>query len=122
MISQIVTGYAFPDALLQHTLPDLERLVIDLGGLENRRERISSALRGMGYEVNSPQGTFFLLARSPMPNDLSFITLLGEENILCLPGYTFEMPGFFRLCLTVNDETIERSLPGFARAIARVRR
>lgn len=120
-VSQIMTGYAFPDTLLQHALPELEKLVIDLGALEQRRDRMISALREMGYELNSPQATFYLLARSPIPDDLSFISLLGEEDILCLPGYTFEMPGFFRLSLTANDDVVEQALPGFARAMARVR-
>ena len=121
-VSQIVTGYAFPDPILQHILPDLEKMVIDLSALERRRDWMVAALREMGYELNSSQGTFYLLVRSPIPNDMNFVSLLGEEDILCLPGFTFEMPGFFRLSLATSDDTIERSLPGFARAIARVRR
>ena len=121
-VSQIMTGYAFPDVLLQQALPDLEKVEIDRDALQQRRDRVISALREMGYELNSPQATFYLLARSPISDDLGFISVLGEEDILCLPGYTFEMPGFFRLSLTANDQVIEQALPGFARAIARVRR
>jgi aspartate aminotransferase len=121
-VAQIMTGYSFPDVLLQQALPELEKVEIDRDTLQQRRDRMISELRGMGYELNSPQATFYLLARSPIPDDLSFISLLGEEDILCLPGFTFEMPGFFRLALTANDEVIEQALPGFARAIARVRR
>jgi aspartate aminotransferase len=59
------------------------------------------------------------MVRSPLADDTAFIHLLGEEKILCLPGVTFEMPGYFRISLTANDEMVERALPGFARAIAR---
>jgi aspartate aminotransferase len=97
-------------------------LEIDIEALTHRRDRVISGLSKVGYEVNSPQATFYLLARSPISDDLNFISLLGEENILCLPGYTFEMPGFFRLSLTASDEVIEKALPGFSRAISRVRR
>ena len=82
---------------------------------------MADALAEMGYEVNIPEGTFYLLVRSPLEDDLSFINLLGEENILCLPGSVFEMPGYFRISLTANDAMIDQSLPGFARAIERAK-
>ena len=120
--AQVVSGYSFPNALLQHALPDLEALIIDLPALERRRDRFVRALAEMGYETTTPEGTFYLLVRSPIPDDLTFITLLGEENILCLPGLAFEMGGYFRISLTASDAMVEGSLPGFARAIALVRR
>ncbi|MFN8533641.1 MAG: hypothetical protein U0556_08850 [Dehalococcoidia bacterium] len=36
-------------------------------------------------------------------------------------GSIFELPGYFRISLTANDEMIDRALPGFARAIDAVR-
>jgi aspartate aminotransferase len=38
-----------------------------------------------------------------------------------LPGSVFEMPGFFRISLTANDDMVERAIPGFAGAIEEVR-
>jgi aspartate aminotransferase len=38
--------------------------------------------------------------------------------VYCLPGSVLEMPGYFRISLTANDDMIERSLPGFAAAYA----
>ena len=117
--AQMVTGYAFPNALLQHALPDLEELSIDIPRLQARRDRMAAALRQDGYELQIPQGTFYLMVRSPLEDDTAFVELLGEENILCLPGATFEMPGYFRISLTANDDMVARALPGFARAFAR---
>ena len=119
LTAQMVTGYAFPNALLQHALPDLEALSIDIPRLQARRDRMAAALRQAGYALRIPQGTFYLLVRSPLEDDMAFVELLGEENILCLPGTTFEMPGYFRISLTANDAMVERALPGFARAYAR---
>ncbi|MEP7200504.1 MAG: aminotransferase class I/II-fold pyridoxal phosphate-dependent enzyme [Chloroflexota bacterium] len=112
-LSQALTGYAFPNALLQHALPDIENLSIDLTHLQAKRDRMVGALREMGYDVNVPQGTFYLLARSPLADDAAFVQRLKERNVFCLPGYVFEMPGFFRISLTANDEMIERALPIF---------
>jgi aspartate aminotransferase len=114
--AQLMTGFAFPNALLQHALPDLEKLSIDIEHLQEKRDRMVQALHDIGYEVHSPEGTFYLMPRSPLADDRAFADVLAEQNILCLPGTIVEMPGSFRLSLTANDDMIDRALPGFARA------
>ncbi len=115
--AQMVTGYAFPNALLQHALPDLEKLSIDIVHLQHKRDWLVGALRDMGYSLHVPEGTFYLLVRSPLEDDNAFIDLLASHNILCLPGTIVEAPGHFRISLTANDDMIERALPGFAAAL-----
>jgi aspartate aminotransferase len=116
-LAQIITGYAFPNALLQHALPDLEGLSIDIAHLQRKRDRLTAALRAMGYQVNLPEGTFYLLARSPIADDQSFTELLAGQNVFVLPGAVVDLPGYFRISLTANDEMIERALPGFQAAL-----
>jgi aspartate aminotransferase len=114
--AQIVTGFAFPNALLQHALPDLERQSIDITQLQRKRDRLVAALREIGYELQAPEGTFYLLVRSPYEDDLRFTDLLATHDIFCLPGTIVELPGYFRISLTANDIMIDRALPGFAAA------
>jgi aspartate aminotransferase len=64
-----------------------------------------------------PEGTFYLLPRSPLADDLAFIELLAQHDVFCLPGTVVEMPGYFRISLTASDEMIARALPGFAAAL-----
>lgn len=118
-VAQVASGYAFPNALLQHALGDLERMSIDIEHLQEKRDRMVSALQDMGYSVHLPEGTFYLMPKAPTDDDNAFIALLASEKIYCLPGWAIEMPGYFRLSLTANDAMIERALPGFARARAR---
>jgi aspartate aminotransferase len=113
-LSQIVTGYAFPNALLQHALPDLEPLSIDIAALERKRDRMVGALREMGYEVGVPEGTFYLLPRAPVADDLVFVEELAARDVFVLPGAAVELPGYFRVSLTATDEMIEQALPAFA--------
>jgi aspartate aminotransferase len=115
-LSQMVSGYAFPNAVLQHALSDLDQLSIDVAHLQTRRDRMVPALRAMGYQVNSPEGTFYLLVKSPWPDELAFVRQLHSHQIYCMPGTAFEMPGYFRISLTANDAMIERALPGFEKA------
>jgi aspartate aminotransferase len=113
---QIATGWSFPDALMQYALPDLERLTIDIPHLQRKRDRLVRSLRAIGYCVEPPEGAFYLLPQSPWPDDLAFAKLLAGHGVLAMPGSLLGMPGHLRLSLTVSDEMIERSLPGFAAA------
>ncbi len=117
--SQIMTGWAFPNALLQHGLADLDKVSIDIPHFQTKRDRLVAALRGAGYEVHVPQGTFYLLPRSPWADDWAFTELLATFDILCLPGTVVELPGYFRLSLTASDDMIDRAIPGFIQAIER---
>ena len=110
-LAQGAGGYLFPNALLQHALPDLERLSIDIPRLQRKRDRMVAALRDMGYRVHVPEGTFYLLPRSPLADDVVFAELLAEHDVFVLPGTICEMPGYFRVSLTANEQMIERALP-----------
>ena len=114
---QIAVGWAFPNAVMQYALPELEQQSFDVARLERRRDVMVDALMGMGYQVHRPEGTFYLFPRSPIADDEAFAHLLAERDILVMPGAMFETPGFFRICLTATEETCERSLPGFAAAL-----
>jgi aspartate aminotransferase len=121
MGAQLATGYAWPNGLLQHALPDLERLSVNVKQLQTRRDRLVDALRGLGYELHVPEATFYLLIRSPIADDELFCRWLEDEKIIAQPGAFMDVPGYFRLSLTATDGMVERSLAGFARAMRRVR-
>src|SRR5215217_6942310 len=115
---QIAIGWAFPNAVMQYALPELETQGFDVERLQRRRDLMVDALTGMGYQVHRPEGTFYLFPRPPIADDEAFARLLAARDILVMPGTMFETPGFFRVCLTATEETCERSLPGFAAALA----
>ncbi|MDQ3225290.1 MAG: aminotransferase class I/II-fold pyridoxal phosphate-dependent enzyme [Chloroflexota bacterium] len=116
-ILQFAVGFAFPNAVMQHALPELETQSIDIARLERRRDMMVDALTAMGYQVHRPQGTFYLFPRSPLPDDAAFARLLAGRNVLVVPGAVFETPGFFRISLTATDEMCQQALPAFAAAI-----
>jgi len=118
---QLMTGWAFPNAVLQYALADLEPLCIDVARLEARRNRLVAALSEAGYELLIPQGTFYLMARSPWPDDPAFCELLAEHGVLVLPGAVVELPGWFRVSLTASDAMVAAAIPRFGEALARAR-
>jgi aspartate aminotransferase len=117
-VSQLATGYAFPNALLQHAIEDLEELSIDIAAMQRRRDRLVGALREIGYETTMPEGSFYVMARAPIADDVAFTDLLAKQRVLVLPGSVVEVPGWFRISLTATDEMVERGIPGFAAAYA----
>jgi aspartate aminotransferase len=116
-LQQTPFGWCYPSVLMQYALGDLEQLNINIEHLQNKRDLMVKALRDMGYNLYNPDGTFFLLVKSPWEDDLAFAELLASQDIFVLPGTPQEIPGYFRISLTVNEEMISRSLPKFQAAM-----
>ncbi|HKX17038.1 MAG TPA: aminotransferase class I/II-fold pyridoxal phosphate-dependent enzyme [bacterium] len=113
-------GYLLPDAVMQYALADIDALSIDLKHLERKRDRVVKALREQGYHLHVPAATFYLLPKSPVPDDRMFTEMLASRDVFVLPGTAVEMPGYFRLSLTATDEMIDFALPQFASALGEV--
>ena len=116
-VSACALGWTFPNAVMQYAMRDLEQASIDVAAMQRRRDRIVGALHEMGYEVVKPEGTFYVMVRSPISDELAFVHRLAEEDVFVLPGRMFELPGWFRISLTASDDMVERSLDGFAGAL-----
>ncbi len=116
LLAQMATGFSFPNALLQHAIEDLEGLTIDVRALERRRDRVVPALRAMGYETTMPEGTFYVMVKAPIEDDVAFADALARDRVLVLPGTVCEVPGWFRLSLTASDAMVDQALPVFEAA------
>lgn len=115
-LTQIAGGQGWPDATMQYALPRIEELCIDLERLRRRRDVLVEALKSQGYSVHVPEGTFYLLPRSPIPDDAAFAEALADHEVFVLPGHIVQMPGYFRISLTADDVMVARSLTRFAAA------
>jgi aspartate aminotransferase len=118
---QVLSGWAFPNVILQYALGELEKLSVDMKHLQAKRDLMISRLTEMGYELHTPEATFYLMPKSPLQDDVAFCELLMDQDIIAMPGKMLEWPGYFRLSLTASDEMIERALPGFERAMTNAR-
>jgi aspartate aminotransferase len=113
----LASANGLPDAIMQYALADIDGLSIDLAALRARRDRMVAALRAYGYELHSPEATFYLLVKAPIEDDVEFARRLRRNHVLVLPGRTVDLPGYFRISLTATEAMIERALPVFAAAI-----
>ena len=119
-LSRIVGGWQTPNNVMQYALPDLEHVSVDVPHLQERRDRVVSALKDIGYELNTPESTFYILVKSPIEDDQEFTEILASHNVFVMPGAIFELPGYFRISITSNDDMIDRGIPGFEKALAQV--
>jgi aspartate aminotransferase len=113
--------YVNAPALFQQVVGQLQGVTVDIDIYKKRRDMFCEGLHGAGYEFDVPEGAFYLFPKSPLENDLEFVGLLKEQNILAVPGTGFGGPGFFRLSYAVPEKTITRSLEGFKRAFDRAK-
>jgi aspartate aminotransferase len=121
LLAQIATGWAYPSSIFQHAVPELERMDAGIERLQARRDLVCGALRDQGYELLVPEGTFYVMVRSPDPDDRAFCEGLAREDVWVLPGSMFEAPGWFRISLTGNDDMVAYALPRFEAAIRGLR-
>jgi len=120
-VANRILGYVNAPALMQRVVACMQGMSVDISEYARKRQMLCDGLAGFGYEFVKPAGTFYLFPRSPIPNDIEFVDALKAERILVVPGSGFEGPGYFRIAFCVDDRTIENSMAGFGRAIARFR-
>ena len=77
------------------------------------RSDLSGPLAQLGL---GRDGTFYVIARSPIADDQAFVAELAARDVFVLPGSTIALPGWFRISLTGSDAMVEASIPRFAAA------
>jgi aspartate aminotransferase len=115
--SNRVLGFVNATAIWQLVVAEAGDSTVDVAAYQAKRDLLCGALTRYGYDLEPPAGAFYVFPRTPIPDDVAFVKALLKEGILAVPGSGFGRAGYFRLSLTVPYEMIERSLPGFARAL-----
>ncbi len=121
VLANRILGFVNAPAFMQWAVPELLEESVDIKVYQRKRDTLATALREFGYELKMPEGAFYLFPKSPIEDDVKFVTLLQEENILVVPGSGFGKPNYFRIAYCVDDRTIEGSLPGFKKVIEGLR-
>jgi LL-diaminopimelate aminotransferase len=86
---------------------------------QERRDVVISGLKKLGYDLLTPQATFYIWLPVPQGFDsMKFAThLLEHAGIVTVPGVGFGEPGegFVRLALTVPKERLEEAVGRIAK-------
>ncbi len=113
-LARFVNSYGFPNNTLQRALPEVSRLCIDVAAIQRRRDHMVPVLEAHGFEPTTPEGTFYIMARSPDPDDEAFVARMAVDDLFILPGTTVMMPGWFRISLTASDAMIDAAAERFS--------
>ena len=112
-----ILGFVNAPAFMQRVVPFLLEDSVDISIYEKRRDLLCKGLSSFGYHFVKPAGAFYLFPKTPIEDDVTFVSALQEENILTVPGRGFGGPGHFRIAFCVSGDTIDRALPGFERTM-----
>ncbi|MCZ2073710.1 MAG: pyridoxal phosphate-dependent aminotransferase [Bryobacteraceae bacterium] len=111
-----ILGFINAPAIWQWVEAEAAEVVVDVLAYQKKRDLLCNALAAIGYDVQKPEGTFYVFPKTPVSDDVEFVRLLLNEGVLGVPGSGFGRSGYFRLSLTVSAEIITNSLPAFERA------
>jgi aspartate aminotransferase len=114
-IATRVLGFVNAPSLLQLAVARCLEEKTDLAGYDGNRRALYDGLTALGFTCVFPQGAFYMWVLAPGGDDKAFAAAAKAHNILFVPGTSFACPGYVRLAYCVARETIERSLPGFAK-------
>ena len=110
-------GYVNSPVIGQRLAAALADETVDLAIYDRRRRLMAKVLSDAGIEFEMPKGAFYFFAKSPVEDDLKFVDALLQEKILVVTGKGFGFAGYVRLSCSVDEKIIERSAPGFKRAM-----
>ncbi|MDR1245802.1 MAG: pyridoxal phosphate-dependent aminotransferase [Clostridiales Family XIII bacterium] len=113
-IATRVLGFVNAPSLMQRAAAKCLGANVDTDAYDRNRRRLYEGLKSLGFSCVFPSGAFYLWMQSPLP-DAEFAEAAKKQNILLVPGISFGCPGYARLAYCVSPDTVERSLPAFAR-------
>ncbi len=109
-------GFVNAPALMQRVVAELQDCTIDISIYARRKDLLCEILKGAGYEFIEPKGALYVFPKTPIADDVDFVSLLQNEKILTLPGKYFGCPGYMRVALNAPEAVIKKSADGFKRA------
>jgi len=118
-VSGRILGFPNAPSLWQHVIARCLDAVVDVAELQRYRDRLLKALVEKGYEVQSPEGTFYLFPRTPGDDDEAFVQRAIEDLLLLVPGGSFGCDGHFRIAFCVDEHTVNLAAKRLPRAAAK---
>ena len=112
-LSNRILGFVNAPALFQRLVADLQAELVNMSVYEENRQTLVEGLTKIGYELQAPDGGFYLFPKTPADDDLKFIGELKNKNILVVPGAGFGRSGHFRIAFCCDNQTCVNALPGF---------
>ena len=106
-------GFVNAPSLFQLVVGECLEEPVDLEFYDRNRRLLHDRLTEYGFTMTDPEGAFYFLIKSPVPDEEEFAAKAKELHILLVSTKSFGLPGYVRLAYCVSYAMIERSLPAF---------
>ena len=107
------SGHVCAPALQQRVVARCAASRPNIRAYDDNRAMLYEALTSYGYDCVKPNGAFYMFIKAPGGDAQAFSDKAKEKNLLLVPGESFGVPDYFRICTCVSPEMIRRSLPVF---------
>jgi aspartate aminotransferase len=117
-----VLGFVNAPSLFQLAVEKFQDYPADVSVYQENRDALLAVFARTGIECVPPGGAFYLFPKSPLPDEMAFVSAAKSEGILVVPGAGFGRSGHFRVATCVSTGTVRRSIPAWERLAARFRK
>ena len=114
-IANRILGSVNAPSLIQKVVGRCVDAAVNVEYYDRNRKTLYEGLTKLGFECVKPQGAFYLFVKSPTKDEKEFVEAAKKYNILVVAGSSFACPGYVRLSYCVSYESIQNSLPEFAK-------
>lgn len=106
-------GYVCAPSLFQHLIPKCLGYTSNFELYKENREILFNELKNIGYELEKPQGAFYIFMKSLESDSMKFVEHAKEYELIMVPGDSFGYPGYVRISFCVSKDTIVNSINSF---------
>lgn len=90
----------------------------DISVYETNMNLLYNALVRLGFEVNKPDGTFYIFPKALEEDATVFCMKAKEYDLFLVPSESFGVDGYFRMAYCIDTEKVERSIVALEKFVA----
>lgn len=110
-------GHNCPSSLMMRAMEQNCDRTADLMVYETNMNLLYDALVRLGFTVQRPGGTFYMLPKALEDDAAAFCRRALAYDLVFVPADSFGAPGYFRIAYCVDTDKVKRSLPVLERFV-----
>lgn len=103
-------GHNCPSSTAQLGVAAVIDMTSDLSVYETNMNLLYDTLKDIGFEVERPQGTFYIFPKALEDDAVAFSKKALKYDLIMVPADNFGAPGYVRLAYCIDTEKVKRSL------------
>ena len=109
-VANRILGFVNAPSMFQRVAAAVAGKTVDINFYRKNRDTLYEFMKGLGFKIVDPDGTFYLLVKAPIEDEVAFCNKAKEYNLLLVPARGFGCPGYFRMSYCIPYENVVASL------------